>query len=178
MVDNTNEDKRLEIFNLLQTLIDGDLIFVVDVQGSVESVQSTLVFIDIFFIAVAAIAISLSFFFTIISFVSTIKENSWEFGVLRAIGLNKKQMNKIYIFEALSLIISAGILGTFVGLFMSFIQTYQFNLFTELPFRLLFPTALFIFTIIASIITAVFGSRAAIKDIENKQISTVIKALD
>jgi len=62
---------------------------VVDVVATIESISNSLVFIDIFFIAVSFIAISLSFFFTVIQFTSTIKENSWEFGVLRAIGMNK-----------------------------------------------------------------------------------------
>lgn len=32
---------------------------------------------------------TLSFFLILVSFVSNVKDNSWEFGVLRAVGLNK-----------------------------------------------------------------------------------------
>ena len=53
----------------------------------------------------------LSFFLILVSFWSNIKENSWEFGVLRALGLTKTQMTKIYVYEALVLIITAGLLG-------------------------------------------------------------------
>lgn len=45
-------------------------------------------FILIAHIAVTGIAMLLSFFVLWISFTSNVSENSWEFGVLRAIGLN------------------------------------------------------------------------------------------
>ena len=35
--------------------------------------------------------------------------------MLRAIGVTKKQMTKIYVFEALALILGASILGTAIG---------------------------------------------------------------
>lgn len=60
-----------------------------DVQDIVSSIKSTLFFIDLFSIIVAIISLILSFFLILVSFISNIKENSWEFGVLRAIGLNK-----------------------------------------------------------------------------------------
>lgn len=38
---------------------------------------------------VAIVAMTLSFFLILVSFVSNVKDNSWEFGVLRAVGLSK-----------------------------------------------------------------------------------------
>jgi len=43
----------------------------------------------LFNIIVGAMASILTFFFTLVSFVANVQENSWEFGVLRAIGVKK-----------------------------------------------------------------------------------------
>jgi ABC-type antimicrobial peptide transport system permease subunit len=42
---------------------------------------------EIFYLIVGIIALVLAFFLLWISFSSNVRENSWEFGVLRAIGL-------------------------------------------------------------------------------------------
>lgn len=74
-------------------------------------------------IVVAVIALTLSFFLILISFVGNVKDNSWEFGVLRAIGLNKNQLTRIYVYEAISLITASGILGTFIGISLAILLT-------------------------------------------------------
>lgn len=51
--------------------------------------EDTFFFITLFYIIVAIVAMTLSFFLILVSFVSNVKDNSWEFGVLRAVGLNK-----------------------------------------------------------------------------------------
>ena len=176
--DGVDRETRLGLFNTIQTLVDGQFSFVVDVVETTNSIQANLIFIDIFFVLVSVISISLSFFFTLVSFMSNISESSWEFGILRAVGLNKEQMVKIYVFEALCIIVAAGILGTMAGIIVALTTTLQFNLFTELPFRFLFPTFVFLITITLSVLTSIFGSKAAVDDIKDKQIATIIKALD
>lgn len=51
--------------------------------------NDTFYFITLFYVIVALIAMILSFFLILVSFVSNVRENSWEFGVLRAVGLDK-----------------------------------------------------------------------------------------
>lgn len=51
--------------------------------------EDTFYFITIFYIIVAIVAMALSFFLILVSFVGNVKDNSWEFGVLRAVGLSK-----------------------------------------------------------------------------------------
>ena len=56
----------------------------------IESSDSALFYLDLYSTVVAIISIILSFFLILVSFISNIKESSWEFGILRAVGLNKK----------------------------------------------------------------------------------------
>ena len=126
---------------------------------------------------VAVIAISLSFFLLLVSFTSNITENAWEFGVLRAVGLTKNQMAKIYIYESVSLALAAGILGSIVGISIATVITSQFTLFTELPLTFDLPWTLLISTYVLAIATSILAPYYAMNGIKDKSISNIIKGL-
>lgn len=44
---------------------------------------------EVFSLFIAIVAITLSFFLLLVSSVANIRENNWEFGVLRSVGLSK-----------------------------------------------------------------------------------------
>ena len=75
-----------------------------------------MIFLEIFLVIIGAIALCLTFFLLLVSFVNNIMENAWEFGVLRAVGLTNANMFKLYIYEAFSITLTAGILGCCVGM--------------------------------------------------------------
>jgi len=176
--DNVDKRTRQKLFNYIQVLVDGKFTLTINVADMIEVLNDLLVYIDWIFIIISVIAIFISFFFTVVAFTSNIKENILEFGVLRATGLNKKQMNLTYTFEALSLIIAAGILGTSVGIVIALLTSIQFHFYTELPLEFIFPTTVFLVTFGASLFTAVFGPKIAVDQVKNKQIANIIKALD
>lgn len=175
---DVDKDTREKLFNYIEVLVQGKFTITTNVAETIEILDSVLNYIQVFFILVSIIAIFLSFFFTVVAFTANVTENLWEFGVLRAVGLSKKQMCMMYIFEALSLVVAAGILGTAVGIIVSLLTSVQFNIYTELPFRFVFPTAVFCVAIGASLLTAIFGSKYAVDSVKNKQIATIIRALD
>lgn len=173
-----NATERAELKNMLSTYVPGIFSLVVDMVSTAESISNTLGFLNLFFLIVAAISLILSFFLILVSFVSNIKENAWEFGVLRAIGLDKSQMTRIYIYEALCLTLGASILGTIVGLVTAISIVQQFNLFMEMPFQFNFPWAVFFFSIVLAVVTSVLGSKSALDVIKKRQISSIVKGLD
>lgn len=105
------------------------------------------------------------------------KDNSWEFGVLRAIGLSKKQLTRVYIYEAIALITASGFLGTFIGIIFAIVLTLQILMFIELPFVLMFPTEVFLITCFGGLGTAIAASYLAVLDIRDKSISVILKGL-
>ncbi len=54
-----------------------------------------------------------------ISTSQNIKENMWEFGVLRSLGLRKTEVERVYLYEAISVTFSSIVLGIIVGLIMA-----------------------------------------------------------
>eukprot|EP00834_Sanchytrium_tribonematis_P003723 NODE_154_length_15322_cov_0.584510.p3 type:complete len:472 gc:universal NODE_154_length_15322_cov_0.584510:9946-8531(-) len=65
--------------------------------------------------AVSIGAMILCFFVLIISFESNVKDNSWEYGVLRSLGFTKATLLRLYIYEALCIVLSSAALGTTIG---------------------------------------------------------------
>jgi len=129
----------------------------------------------VFVTIVGTIALTLAFFLLLISTTSNIKENLWEFGVIRAIGLTKEQTKRVFMYEAFAVIFGALTLGIIVGLTVAFTLTAQFYLFIELPFKLSFPTILFVTMILMSLITTYFAVLIPVRDVNQKRIATVIK---
>jgi len=169
--------ERSELSNGLRNYFLSDLTILYDTQGLVDTSQQAFYFINLFYMIVAVISIILSFFLILVSFISNVKENSWEFGVLRAIGLNKYQMTRMYMYEAGVLIFASGVLGSIVGIVVAVTLVMQFLLFTELPFEFLFPTDIFCVTFIFGFFTALGGSYYAVKEIRDKPIANITKGL-
>jgi len=148
------------------------------VFDTTQLLDATKVAVDmlvLFFNIVAAIAVFLCFFLLWLSFTANVRENAWEFGVLRAVGLSGGQVIRAYIYEALAIITAAVLTGSVIGLLIAITLTLQFNLFTEMPFVFTFPTTLFLSVLAMSLAVAVLGSYLPAKSLRAKPISNVLK---
>ncbi len=131
----------------ISNLDDSSKISIIKLNDIISSARQSNDMLQIFFIAIGLIALILSFFLIWISFYSNIKDNICEYGIMRAIGLTKLQSLRIYLYEAMVLILTAIVIGTFIGIVVSTTLILQFNLFSEFPFRLLVFFFLFSFLI-------------------------------
>ncbi|KAL4502254.1 hypothetical protein ABPG72_000489 [Tetrahymena utriculariae] len=172
-----SQKQREVIGNGLRNYFKSDFTSLFDVNTIIEQVQETLFFIDLFSIVIASISIVLSFFLILVSFVANIKENSWEFGVLRAIGLNKVQITRVYMIESCSLVLASGTIGTIIGLVVAVTLTLQVLMFTELPFRFVFPYEMFLTTFFFGLFIAAAASYTALSEFKDKAISSIVKGL-
>lgn len=143
-----------------------------------DSADTAVNGLNLFFTVVAALALTLCFFATWLSFLSNVQENSVEFGILRSLGLSIRQTISVYLFEAVAVVLSAFLLGTIVGLVISTTLTLQFNLFTEMAFSFVFPVVLFVFTFVACVLVAVISSFLPALGLSKFRISNVLKGLN
>jgi ABC-type antimicrobial peptide transport system permease subunit len=173
--DSTDEQTRELIGNGLRNYVTNDLVQVLDAQKLVVAISSAVWVLYIFSNIVAVLVQILCFFTLLVSFTSNINENSWEFGVLRAIGLSAFQVIRLYIYEASCIIISSVILGSSVGLLVAITLTLQADLFSELPFRMEFPVFLFSSLVVMSTITALLSSYIPARALGAKKIASVLK---
>lgn len=99
-LDNTiSEERRDYIANGIRSYFKDDQTVLLDLQFAMKSVTSSLQLFQIFVGVVGAIALILAFFLLMVSTTQNIKENVWEYGCLRAIGLNKKQGLAVFMYE-------------------------------------------------------------------------------
>nr|CAG4716010.1 unnamed protein product [Naegleria fowleri] len=176
--DDISTTKLQDTVNALQASVNSDFTNIQNVRDLVGSTGTATLVLMAFFNIVAAIAIILCFFMLAVSFTANVKDNSWEFGVLRSIGLSVNALIRAYIYEALCLVVSAFLSGTVIGCVIALTLTAQFNLFLEMPFQFDFPYYLFISMLVMALLCAIFGSYIPARNLRKKEIALVLRGVD
>ena len=140
-----------------------------------ENISTAITVLQIFTMLVGAIALWISFFMLLVSISASIKENMWEFGVLRAIGLKKSQIIRIYLYESLAVTVSACIMGLIIGFILALTISLQFNIFLELPFFIEFPSILVFSMIALALLITILGTVLPIYSVNRQSISSVLR---
>jgi ABC-type antimicrobial peptide transport system permease subunit len=83
----------------------------------------------------------------------------------------------MYIYEALSVILAAILLGTGVGIAVAVTLVLEFNLFLELPFFFNFPYMLYFIVVGIALSVAVLGSWLPAYQYQKKKIASALKGL-
>ena len=121
---------------------------------------------------------ALSFFLLLVSTTQNIRENVWEYGCLRAMGFSKAQGLRAFMYEAFSIVVSAVILGSTVGVVTASLVTAQLILFFQFPFDLSFPYEILIAMFIMALATTYCAVYIPVKAVNDREISTIIKGID
>merc|ERR1712130_682395 len=104
-------------------------------------------------------------------------EQSKEIGILRSMGLTKFEINKIYIYESLVIILSSSLLGFCVGYVVSFVIVQQQVLFSQFPIQLIVPKSVIFSVTSGAIITSVASVYFPLTLLNKKQISQNLRDL-
>ena len=94
-----SDDRRDFIANGIRATFKTDATILLDKQVAFKAVEKSLVLFEIFVGLVGTIALVLAFFLLLISTTQNIKENVWEYGCLRAMGFNKAQGIRVFMYE-------------------------------------------------------------------------------
>ena len=177
LVPDVTDAEREQLINALHVHINNDLTTVSDTKGMMKTMDTTLSMLNIFFLVVAIIAGLLCFFVLWLSFTANVNENSWEFAVLRSVGITAARVISLYVYEAFAIVLACVILGTIIGLVVAIMMTVQFGMFTQLPFSFQFPSVLFFPVLAMCLIIAFVGSFVPASVIRRKPISSVLKGM-
>ena len=66
-------------------------------------------------------------------------EQTKEIGIMRAMGITKRRIISLYIYEAFVLVMASSLLGILIGTMVGFTMTLQQILFTDIPLFFFFP---------------------------------------
>ena len=125
---------------------------------------------------IGAISLTIAFFLLLISTTQNVKDAIWEYGVLRACGVTMEEGQRIQMYEAYIVVISAAILGTTVGFVTAVTIGVQFYMFIELPLEVEFPYYLMTGLIVIALITTWFAVTIPMNRVNERQIASVLKA--
>ena len=168
-------DQRIFVANGIRTFFKGQTTAMLVKQDFVDSFDSVTDIFNLFTAIIASISLFIAFFLLLISMTANVNEASWEFGVLRSMGLTQTEGMRIYMYEAYVVVITAAILGVSVGFVTASAVAIQFYSFIELPTVLEFPWILFGIMIGLSLVTVFFAVYAPVKQINNASISRVLR---
>jgi len=143
-----------------------------DVKSSLESSQSA---ITIIFVSVETIVMVLSLFSLITSMSTNILEQSKEIAVLRAVGVTKKTLNRLYVAEGFVLVFSSSLFGAMIGATIGWTLSAQRVLFTQLPASFLFPWKDLLVILVVAAISAALSAYYPAKNITEMQIGKIIR---
>lgn len=125
---------------------------------------------------IGLISLVITFFLLLIATTQNIKENVWEYGVLRSVGLNMNEGHRIFMYEAFLVILSAGVLGVFIGVLVASLVTNQFYMFVELPFKLALPYGLIALMLLTALGTTYFAVLIPMKQVNRATIAKILKS--
>ncbi|RKP01614.1 hypothetical protein CXG81DRAFT_25710 [Caulochytrium protostelioides] len=175
LVEGVTALQRTTFFELLTNAINNADVTITDVQANIDQDQVTTQYIQSLFYIVAVIGMIFSFFVLWISFAANIRENSWEFGILRALGLTKHQIIRVYVYESLAVVLSAVIWGTLIGMTTSAIMVLQFSALTSYRFGVTIPVPIYILVVVLSVIIAIVASYLPSSRFAEAKIANVIR---
>lgn len=151
---------------------------VLDVEENLKllSVASNVMFF--FFIFTTFISMFMCFFSLAASMYSNIFEQAKEIGILRAIGTRIFIIIRIYIYESFILILTSGIMGTFIGMILSYTMSIQRTLFTQLPIPFIIPWQIIITIFFLAIFFSFLSSFFPIFILLRMNITDIMKNLN
>ncbi len=156
------EDTSTESINDAKTLIT-DLygtnyeILVDDNVSKIKLFTQNDQVIDIIMQVLLILTIIIALFGLISTMYSSLMERMFEVGLLRAMGLYKNDVRKIFIFESLTMMLSSGTMGTGIGTFIAYQMIANVAILMETPVIFVFSTAAFFRTYLISIGVCIIG---------------------
>ncbi|ESL06995.1 permease-like protein [Trypanosoma rangeli SC58] len=169
--------KRVTFVNEIQAHLDLMYHSASDTQESTGELTIVRNFIMFFFYFTSVICILLCALMVWITFASNVRLNARTFVLLQVLGCRKWELARVILYEALSIVLAAFVLGFIVGILVGVALGLQLAVLMVLPFRFSVPYVLGGVLFGLSIVAAVIGSMMPFSAIAKKRIGTVLRAV-
>merc|ERR1712000_784603 len=128
-----------------------------------------------FFTTTTVVAMCVAFFSLIASMYANVREQTKELGVLRALGLTRPRLYRVYMYEAFTLVFSSSILGIIIGSTVGYTMVLQQALFTQRPLRFHFDAYLLLAVFLSSMLGAVIASLGPVRQVLQHSVVQVLR---
>jgi ABC-type lipoprotein release transport system permease subunit len=146
-----------------------------NLQRRVENQEAMFRIIDVLFTLVLMATVIICLFGLISSSYSTIIERKKEIGIVRTLGLKGYDINRLFVVEALIIMLSSGTVGVMVGWATGYLLSSNMNLFTDMPAITVFPVMNLFVLYSISIIFVLIGMRVLLRKLRRKKITEIYR---
>ncbi|KAG8344529.1 putative permease-like protein [Trypanosoma vivax] len=170
-----NASERAAFVNELQAHADAIAHSAVNTQDILNELSTISTFIMAFFYFTTFVCLALCTLMTWITFVTNVQLNSHTFGILTSLGCTKREVARVILYEALSVVLSAIILGLVAGGATSAIMGLQITTIFDLPFEFKLPLELLGTIMALSLLSGVVGSMLPYIAVSKRPIASILK---
>eukprot|EP01006_Ploeotia_vitrea_P022059 TRINITY_DN54469_c0_g1_i1.p1 TRINITY_DN54469_c0_g1~~TRINITY_DN54469_c0_g1_i1.p1 ORF type:complete len:469 (+),score=244.49 TRINITY_DN54469_c0_g1_i1:3-1409(+) len=166
-----------DIDDLVVTLIEATGLSPWDFRDFKNTLEKTDLVMTLIFSIATYIAMGLCLFSLMASMYTNIAEQAKEIGVLRAVGMQRGQIVRIFVYEAFTLVMAASLLGVMIGCVMAWTMQAQRILFTQLPVPMLFPYELLVVVVIGAVGCSIASSWGPARALVRRPTAQIMRAL-
>ena len=148
---------------------------VLDTRDSTNSLNTARSLLGFFFLFTVVIALVICFFSLSSSMYTNIYEQTKEIGVLLALGMRRFRVGRLFVWEAICIVLAASTLGIGIGVLVGWTLTLQQALFTQLPVVFEFPWLITVVVIGLSLVFGFLSSFGPLYSLLNKQPVAVLR---
>lgn len=142
---------------------------------SIERQEASFSIMDTFFMLILMATVIICLFGLLSSSYSSIIERKKEIGIIRTLGLKGKEINKLFILEALIIMLSSGTVGVIVGWATGWLFGSSLSLLSDMPYQFYFPWTSFLTIYGISILFIYFGMKALLRKARKKKIVEIYR---
>ncbi|MEJ2249339.1 MAG: FtsX-like permease family protein [Candidatus Lokiarchaeota archaeon] len=173
------EDTNVNIGSLIERIKENyELNYDFDIanlRSIIRGRQITFSILDTFFNLVLVSTIIICLFGLLSSSYSTIIERKKEIGIIRTLGLRGKEINKLFIIEALIIMLSSATVGVLVGSATGWLLNYSLSQLSNMPFQLFIPINNLILVYLLSIVFVYVGMKLLLWKARKKKIVEIYR---
>jgi cell division protein FtsX len=123
-----------------------------------------------------AVAIVIAVFALIASMATAVIERRWEVGVLKALGLRRSQLFRMFLGEAVVLTLSAGLVGGGIGFSLAYLFVMQAAALMEVPVVFTLPYLTFVATFALSLGAGVLAAYLPTRRLLRRPAAEILRA--
>lgn len=157
LVNNTMRNK---LWIELQSIMTAN--HVVRLQDQLDSTSSSLNLMNLIFTIATGLIMLITLFSLNICMMTNIWEQKGEIGVLRALGVKKWAIFRLYVYEAFIIVSSSGFLGLMIGTCVGWTMSLQQSVQSGQPIFFPFPVNLAVLVLAGSVVSALISTFAPI----------------
>jgi putative ABC transport system permease protein len=130
---------------------------------------------QVFFGLLLAVAVVISIFALIASMATAVIERRWEMGMLRALGLRRSQLFRMFLGEALGLTLSAGVAGGGIGFALAWLFVLEAGSLAEIPVVFTMPYVTFLATFAISVVAGAVAAYLPTRGLLQKPAAEILR---